>query len=252
MQTGPIYLTEDDLYNFGTTQLHDFGVVGVTSDGRQFRYTLFGGTSTVAAGKLLVAAAAPSNSTGLAIPSTQPNTGTSLTALESGSLTFNVTNGSTAVTANEFQYVEINQATDGHYRLRLNGNTAAATSGTITLSLKDPIPQGATTLVAGTDTVNLRYAPWNAPTASTTAALPVGVTPYAVPNTSSVSNYGWVQTVGPAFVYSAGSLTKGDAVVQDTSNAGGVANAGSYTAAVVGTAIETSSSAPSSVYLTLV
>jgi len=250
MQSGVRILTNEDLNNITTSQQELLGAVGATADGRRFIYAKVGGTSTVNPGLLLVAPAAPSNSTGLAIPSTQPNTGTSLSALAAGSTSFNVTNGSTAVTANEFDFVEVIVSAGGSYKLRLAGNTAASASGTITLTLDDPIPQGATTLIAGTDTVNLRYGPWNGPTASTTAALPVGVTILPVPNTSSVTNYAWLQTWGPAYV-AADSATKGQALVQGSSTAGAVKNSAASTTPQVAVAQESAASSLASVFLTL-
>lgn len=250
MQNGPRYLTNEDLNQVTTTKQEVLGAIGITGDGRVFRYVTFGGTSTINPGTLLVSAAAPANSTGLAIPTAQPGTGTSQTALAAGSTSFNVTNGSTSVTADQFQFVEVVVAAGGSYKWHLGGNTAAGNAGTITLRLRDAIPQNATTLIAGTDTVNLRYSPYNAPTASTTAALPAGVTVCPVPNTSSVTNYGWVQTRGEAYVL-ADSATKGQALVQGSSTAGAVKNSAASTTPQVGIANESAASSLASVFLTI-
>ena len=256
MQTGPRYLTLEDIQvltllnpsNQPANQpavMHDqYGSIGQTEDGRIFRFTKFAGTSTINPGLLLVAPAAPANSTGLAIAATssQPtNTSTgngtsSTSALSAGSTSFVVTNGSTTVTQDEFQFVEIivgSSGSGGTYKLRLRGNSAAAASGSITLYLADPLPPTITTLVPGTDTVNLRYSPWNQPTASTTQGEPVGVTIVSVPQSSTASYAGWIQTRGEAFV-SATSGTLGYPVAQDVaSNAGYVANIGAGAAETV-------------------
>ena len=82
-------------------------------------------------------------------------------------------------------------------------------------------------MVIGTNVVALRQSPSLNPTASTTQALPVGVTTMSVPNTATVTNYGWVQISGIAFVQ-ATTATKGYPVVQDTSGtAGYIANTSS-------------------------
>jgi len=244
-QTGPRFLTLDDLNTLVNTTpsntpanqpaaMHDqYGAQGQDAYGRLYRFVLFPGTATLEPGLTLVQAVQASNTTGLAIPTTQPSTtatgsgasGTS--ALAAGSLSFNVTNGATAVTLDEFGYVEILVNAGGTYLLKLRGNSAAAAStGTITLYLEDPIPPTATTLIAGTDTVNLVYNPYKSPIASKTLGAAVGVTIVPVPNTSTAAYAGWVQTHGYAFVQ-ATSGTLGYPVAQDLSGtAGFVANIG--------------------------
>lgn len=272
MQNGPRFLTQADIEvltllnpsNVPANQpsaMHDeLGSVGVTEDGRTFRMVKFAGTSTINPGVLLVAPAAPSNSTGLAIPTTQPSTtstgngasGTS--ALAAGTLSFNVTNGTTSVTQDEFQFVEIIVSAGGSYNLRLRGHTLAGNGGTITLYLADPLPATATTLIAGTDTVNLRYSNWNQPIASATQAAPVGVTVVPVPQSSTASYAGWVQTGGRAFVYAPNSGTKGYPATQDLSTAGGIAVPGagaSETSTLLGSYVASAASSLATVNLAI-
>lgn len=219
MQTGPRYLTSSDLETFSTTAQDQLGAQGVTEDGRRFRYVKFAGTSTVKAGLLMVGPAAPANSTALAI--TAVGTGGQTTAnLQAGSRQLVVTNGSTSVTQDQFQEVVINSAADGYYALRVEGNTAAGNGGYVTLLLADPIPQGATQLIPGTDTADLVLSKYNGVAASTTGNAPVGVTVNAVPNTSSVTNYGWVQSGGLVKV-SATTATIGLGVAQDMAGTAG-------------------------------
>lgn len=220
MQDGPRYLTETDLNVVTTTKQTQYGADGVTSDGRRFKYVGFGGTSTINPGLLTVAPAAPANSTGLAITAT--GTGGQVAGnLVAGSTTLVVTNGATAVTQDQFSFVEIIVSAAGTYKLRLKGNTlAAASTGYVTLFLAEPLPPNATTLIPGTDTVNLRLSPYNGVIPSLTKSEPVGVTVCPVPNTASVTNYGWVQTYGTAFV-AATTATKGQAVTQDTGGTAG-------------------------------
>lgn len=202
METGTRQLTSLDIEQVSTTKTEQLGAIGETEDARVFKYVKFGGTATIQPGFLLVGPAAPANSTALAI--TASGTGGQVAGnLVAGSTTLVITNGSTAVTQDQFQNVEIIVGSSGSalYSLRLNGHSAAAaTTGYITLQLKDPLPQGLVTLVPGTDTVNLVLSKYNGPTASLTGNAPVGVTVNVIPNTATVSNYGWVQTGGKAFV----------------------------------------------------
>lgn len=256
MQNGPRYLTDTDIQiltllntsNVPANQPNEmhtaYGSIGQTEDGRLYRYVKFAGTSTIEPGLLLVAPAAPANSTGLAIAATsaQPNnTGvgngaTGGNALATGSVSFVVTNGATAVTQDEFAFVEILVSAGGTYNLKLRGNTAAAGAGAITLYLdsNNPLPPNMTTLIPGTDTVNLRYSNWSQPTATTTKGAPVGVTVVSVPQSSTANYAGWLQVTGRAFVQ-ATSGTLGGAATQDLSGtAGFLANNAASTTINVG------------------
>jgi hypothetical protein len=245
MQSGPRFLTLDDLNtlvnltpsnvpaNQPSTMHEQYGAIGQTFDGRIFRFVAFPGTTTIQPGLLLVQPAAATNSTGLAISATQPSTtatgsgATGASALAAGSLSFNVTNGATAVTQDEFGFVQILVSAGGTYQLKLRGNTLAAASGTITLYLAEPLPPTITTLIAGTDTVNLVKNEYTSPILATTTLAPVvGVTYVSVPQTSTAAYAGWVQTRGQAYVQ-ATSGTVGYPVAQDVAtNAGFVANLG--------------------------
>lgn len=251
MQNGPRFLTDADI---NTIQLYtamspgagpgawtpgfntdprELGYDGVTANGRRYRWMLIGGTSTVTPGTLMTAPAQPANSTGLAIPTAQPaNTATGsgptgTSALASGSLSFNVTNGVTAVTADEFAggFVDVLQTSGtnpGPTTYQLKGNTAAANGGAITLYLAEPLQQGAGALVAATDTVNLRYNTYFNVVASATLAQPVGIVTVQVPNTASAQYYAWVQTGGQVEGVATDNITAFDAVTQSTADAGWV------------------------------
>lgn len=219
METGIRTLTSADLNTFTTTKLESFGAVGVTEDGRVFRYVKFGGTSSISAGLLCVGPAAPANSTGLAITAVGTS-GQTTANLQAGSQTIVITNGATAVTADQFQFLEIVSAADLTYSLRIAGHTSAGNAGKITVRLRDPLPQGITQLIPGTDTVNLVLSHFNGVAPSTTGNAPAGVTPYVVPNSASVTNYGWVQSGGKAFV-KATTATIGLGIAQDQAGTAG-------------------------------
>lgn len=245
MQDGPRFLTNADLNtltllnpsnvpaNQPSVEHDKYGAVGQTGDGRFFRYVAFPGTTAIVPGILLVQSTEATNTTGLAIPTTQPsntatgNGATGSSALAAGSLSFNVTNGATAVTQDEFGFVEIILSAGGSYLLKLRGNSLAAGAGTITLYLEDPIPPSAITLIAGTDTVNLVKNPYkNLAITKSAAGRAVGITYCEVPQSTTASYAGWVQTRGYAFVQ-ATSGTLDYPVAQDLSGtAGFVANLG--------------------------
>ena len=243
MQDGPRYLTESDLNTISLTKDTQYGALGQTADGRFYRYASFSGTSTVNPGLLMVAAAAPANSTGLAI--TAVGTGGQLTSnLQAGSTQLVITNGATAVTQDEFGFLEIIVSAGGSYKLKLRGNTAAAANtGYITVYLQEPLPANTTQLIPGTDTVNLRVNPYKLVGASLTKAQPIGVTVTSVPLTSANSPYyGWVQTLGPAFV-AATTATKGQVISQDLAGtAGFVKSYAGTTDNIVGVAQESAAS----------
>lgn len=249
MESGVRQLTSVDLNTFTTTAMEDFGTVGQTKDGRIFRYVAFGGTSTIKAGMLCVGPAAPANSTGLAITAT--GTGGQLAAnLLAGSKTLVVTNGATTVTANQFQFLEIVSSADQTYSLRIAGHTSAGNAGFVVVSLADPLPQGITTLIPGTDTVNLVLSHFNGVAPSTTGNAPAGVTTNVVPNTASVTNYGWVQSGGKAMV-KATTATIGLGIAQDQAGTAGYVIISAATTGNIGWAKASATGSAASVVLNI-
>jgi hypothetical protein len=205
----------------------------------------------------MIAPAQAANTTGLAIPTTQPaNTATGsgtapASALAVGSLAFNVTNSSTAVTADEFAggFVVVETATKP-VKLKLVGNSAAAASGTITLYLQDALTEA---LTAGTDTVSLDKNPYANVIPSATLGRPVGIVPVSVPNTSTQQYLAWVQTRGDAAGVAGAAVTAFQPIIQNTSNAGTVSNASATSSFVIGVANRAANSAAeANVTLTLV
>ena len=251
---GTRLLTSSDIVQLDTAKQETYGAVGVSADGRVYRYCKFGGTSTINPGLVLVGPAAPANSTALAITAT--GTGNQVAGnLLAGSTQLVVTNGATAVTADQFAdgFLEIMVGgTLPIYSLRINGNTAAAAStGYVTLSLVDPLPTAATTLVPGTDTVNLVYNKYNGPIASLTGNAPAGVTITNVVNTASVTNYGWIQTGGHAMV-KATTATLGLGIAPDEAGTAGYVIISAATTGNIGYAKASSASGNASVELNIV
>ena len=252
MQSGTRQLTYLDLETFSASPVETLGAIGATADGRTFKYVKFGGTSSINPGLLMVGPAAPANSTGLAITAT--GTGGQLAAnLAVGSAILVVTNGATAVTANEFDFIEIMVGgTLPLYSLKLSGNTAAAAStGYVTCFLDEPLPQGITTLVPGTDTVNLVLSKYNGVGASTTGNAPVGVTVNVIPNSATVTNYGWVQSGGHAIV-KATTATIGLGIAQDQAGTAGYIIITAATTGNIGHAKASAASGNASVELNII
>lgn len=241
-------LQDQAIRDLSTTQLEPLGARAMSSDGRKFyAYTRFGGTSTIASGILLVAAAAPANSTGLAIPTVN-----TAAQLASGSTRLVVTNGGTAVTQSEFVDGQLEVlGTNGGQNYFIADNSAESTgTGALTIALSEGL-RNTVALANGTNTVNLRQSPYYNPTASLTVARPVGVTIQAVANTASVTYYGWVQIGGPILVF-ATSATKGQPVAQDLAGtAGYVKNSAASTDAQIGIAMTSAASSMASVDLQL-
>lgn len=244
-------LKAQPIESLSTAQLVPLGETVFLDNGRLgYKYVKFGGTSAITAGKLLVAAAAPANSTGLALPTTN-----STAQLSAGSTQLLVTNGATAVTQDQFAggYIEI-IGTNANSKYPIVGNTADSVgNAALTIQLGQPL-RNTTALANVTNTANLRASMANGPTASLTQAMPVGVTIMPVANSATVTNYGWVQVAGPAFVF-ATSGTKGYPATQDLAGTAGyvaVTGAGaSETVPQIGIFQESVASSLASVFLQL-
>lgn len=240
MDTGIRTLAEQDINSLSTTKQTEYGAMGVTGDGRRYRYVGFSGTSTIASNQLCVASAVTAAYQGLAI--TAVGTGGQVTAnLATNSSQIVVTNGATAITQDQFAegFLEVLVGAAGvtsSYTYAIKGNTADAVgNGTITIFLSEPL-RNTTNLVPGTDTVNLNLSPFASVGPSATANVPVGFTVMPVPNTASVTNYGWVLTNGytDAKNDAAGTVAVGTAVGQSVSVAGAVRTATASTSPVLG------------------
>lgn len=247
MQDGIRTLTETDLQVTTTTKQTQFGAIGVTEDGRRFRYVSFGGTTTIKPGALLQAAVATTNAAGLVI--TAAGTGPQVTAnLSAGSTTLVLTNGATAVTQDEFaegflQVLQTSGTNEGPINYRIKGNSAAAaTTGFIQVFLAEPL-RNAEVLVPGTDTASLWVSPFQGAIVTTTVNVPIGFTINQVVNSSTVTNYGWVQCGGPVMAIQDGSsMVIGNTVGPSTTTAGNVGLAVAATKPAIGWSQQTVSS----------
>lgn len=240
MDTGIRTLTEQDINTLSTTKNTQYGAIGVTGDGRWYRYCSFGGTSTIASNQLVVAAAVTAAYQGLAIVAS--GTSGQVTAnLATGASQIVITNGATTITQDQFAegFLEVLVGAAGvtsSYTYRIKGNTADATGSLpITVFLAEPL-RNTTALVAGTDTVNLNISPYSTVGTSATANLPIGFTIMPVPNTATLTNYGWVLTKGYTDVKNdaGGTVAVGTSIGQSVSVAGAVRQATASTSALIG------------------
>lgn len=242
MQQGIRTLTDSDLGVLTTSKQEEYGAVGATGDGRRYAYVSFGGTSTIAPGQVVVAQAITNTTAGYqGLTITAVGTGGQVTAnLAKGSTKIVLTNGATAITQDQFA--------EGHLDVlvgalgitssasyKIVGNSKAAGSGYVTVYLEEAL-RNTTALVPGTDICNLQVSPYAAVNISSTAALVVGVTVCPVPNTASVTNYGWVQTFGEATCVNDANavVTVGGSFGQSTTTAGAVITATASTLPIIG------------------
>jgi len=192
-----------------TVPQHVLGTMGVTSDGRIFRYAQAGATALVA-GDLVQSPAETADSQSLIVA-----------AAAVGAMTVTTTD-TTTVTANEFAdgYLivtgEASTGTGFQYRIKSH---PAATAAAVTLTLYEPVVVAMT----ATTQIDLVHNPYNGviqwPVTQTGA--PVGVARRAL----AIDAYGWIQTGGPGAVLTTGTVAVGANVSAATATAGAVETA---------------------------
>lgn len=184
---------------------HDLGAKLVTPDGRAFRYARAGSGAALVVGNLLQAEAEDTGEQNLAV---------SATAIGATQITTTTT---VTVTANEYAggFVVVAITPGLGQTLKIKSHPAA-TAAALTLDLEDPV-QTALTTDSRIDLVPSLYAGVIQNPTSITGSV-VGV----ACNNIAASNYGWIQTGGPAACLADGTLTVGLPVVASNGTAGGV------------------------------
>lgn len=185
------------IFESSTVQQHALGQMGMTTDGRKFRY--------VKAGELLVTgdiyqnAAVSTNFVSMATP----------TADAIGSTTMGVTLGGTAVTANQFDegYIGVSAGTGIGQQFQIESHTVqTSTTGLCTFTIAGSL---AVATVAASSTVTIVTNPYldivKIPTTPT--GLAVGIAQFAIPS----GEFGWILTGGVAFGLSDSTTTSADA-----------------------------------------
>lgn len=204
MFTASLQLSAQELNTTASTQRHTLGSIGVTADGRIFRYSLAGAVD-LSAGKLVTSQAKVANHTNA----------TAAAAAAVGDRTVSVTVGATAVTADQYKdgYLTVIDVAGVGQNLRIAGNTACSSSGTTVVSLQDPLTVALTT----SSKVSLVYNPWASTiiSASAVALFACGVPQLSV----TAGYYHWAQTGGMASVLSDGVIGKASgAIISDAVN----------------------------------
>lgn len=183
------------------------GEVGVTVDGRVYRYAQAGGTD-LDPGKLTVNADANADVVNKTVARTYA-AGTQEVIIDAG--------GAIAADAYIDGTLAISDATGEGVLSRVVGNSVTTGAAELTVYLQEPIPVALTIDVSE---ATLLKSPWDDIVISATdqADQPVGV-----PNvTIDDADYGWVQTGGMCAVWADEAVTRGQALTIGTGTAGQV------------------------------
>lgn len=205
MFTASVQISPQEVNTIATSQRYPLGVIGVTADGRSYRYSQ-AGSSDLTIGKLTVAQAKVANHTNLAV----------FAAAAVGDKVVTVTLGGTAATQDQYKngYLVVIDVAGVGQHARIAGNTAqTSTTGQVTVYLEDALTVALTT----SSKASLVFNPWSGlATATTTTAVVTGVPQY----TLTANNFGWIQTGGMASVLSDGVIAKATGAIQSGSVAG--------------------------------
>ena len=195
-----------DLFSSSSIQEHALGERAVTPDGRAFRYCKVGETALVP-GKIYQAAAEITNHQDV-VPA----------AAAIGDETVTVTLGATVATANFYAggYLMVSVTPGQGYSYKIKSHPAASSSATLVLTLEEPIEVALTT----SSNIDLVANAYSAVIVNPTAAS--GVVAGAAVYPIAASEYGWLQTHGPANILNDASSTVGTNVSASNSTEGAV------------------------------
>lgn len=214
---------EQDFRDISSVKGLQVGAYDETIDGRGYRYALAGG-STLARGKLAVAATANADATNKTIARTVAAGATQIVFDAGGTIVANVYQDG---------FLTINDATGEGVAYLVANHTGVTGAGEIVVNLAEPIKVGLTIDVSeGT----LCASPWSGAVISVTDQLDM---PVGVPNVSITNAYyGWLQTAGPCPVLADETLAVGEMLTIGTGVAGAVEELDAVGEALVGTALE--------------
>lgn len=202
---GTMQLAPSGPFTSSTTLDVELGQVGVTLDGRRFRYVYAGGVALVP-GKLQQSTAEDTTNWENLAPAAAAIGATAIT------ITTSTTNAAN-VFAGGYMMGTVTPGQGQQYRIKSN---AASAAGNMTLVLEDPL------LVALTTSSRLDFVPniYSSVIVNPTTATGsiVGVAVYAVP----INNYGWVQVGGTTNVLAQGTIVVGEEVGASATTAGAV------------------------------
>jgi hypothetical protein len=194
-------ISSQDVLRTSTTKLMQLGQVGVTRDGKTYRYAYSGAVALVA-GKLTTAKAKVANHTNQAVAA----------AGAVGDRTVSVTLGATAATAEQYTdgYIQFLESAGMGQSLQIASSPVIASAGTGVLQLADALATAVTT----SSKYSLVYNPWDGTIISASA---VALFANGVPNVAvAINNYYWSQVGGIANVLSDGVIGKASgAIISD-------------------------------------
>jgi hypothetical protein len=194
-----------DPHSSESSPSHTLGTIGISPDGRQFRYVKNNASNAMVAGTLQQA---PVEDTGDQNLTPAANAAIGATSVSLATAT---------VTANQYAdgYLVITSTPGEGLYYRIKGH-AAATAATVVINLHDPLKIAVTT----GSKADLVANPYNGvlinPTTQTSA--PVGLALTSCP----ASYYTWIQTKGPGVVLAQGTLTVGYQCVASNGTPGAV------------------------------
>lgn len=225
MFTGFLQLSPTDIRRSSDTKEMTLGSVGVTRDGRVYRYSQ-AGAADLAPGKLSVAATANTDVANVTVAA-------SVTASASAKQVVIDAGGAIVQDAYADGHLTINDATGEGVSYAVRGNTVTSGAAELTVDLDEPV---VVSLTVDVSEATLTKNPWKDTVISATdqADLPVGVPNVTIGDTE----YGWSQTRGVCAVWADEAFAAGDALVTGSGVAGQVeAQDTDDTKAVVGVGI---------------
>ena len=207
-QAGQGRIFGQHLWDASSTQKQALGALRPLSDGRVFAYAQAGGTALLA-GTLNQMAVQVANHLNLAVA-----------AASVGATTVTPTLGATAATLGQYSegYLYHNKTGVLGQMYKISTNPAADASGTVAVTLKDPVRVA----IGSSDEVTVVKHPQDGviiyPTTSTRVAT--GVAPIAV----TEDFYFWNQVKGPCAILADGTLVLGNHIRASDGTAGSVEN----------------------------
>ena len=206
MLSGPTQLFDGDERSTSTIQAHRLGSLGITFDGRKYRYAKAGGTD-LSPGKLAVAATVVANHVDMAVQA----------AADVGDTSVSVTLGNTLATSDQYAEGTLtinNEAGEGISYL-VSGNPAADSTATLALSIEK---SGVTVALTTSSKASLAL---NRHKDVVISATDQGDLPVGIPNvTIEDTEFGWLQTGGECAAFADETLAIGTSLTTGTGVAG--------------------------------
>lgn len=226
MFSGVRQLSSQDIRTTSASQQEELGAIGMTSDGRVYRYAK-AGAANLALGKLTVNADADANVTNVTVANS-PAIGDTLVQVNAG--------GTIVAGVYNEGYLTVSDATGEGISYKINSNSGVTGAGVITVNLEEQEPLQVA-LVASTSEVSLTQNPWKSVVISATDQADMAT---GVPNVNiTAAEFGWLQTRGECAAWADEAVTRGLALTIGTGSAGAVEALDAAGEPQIGTASQT-------------